>query len=181
MRRELRLILNGSRFVRLIEPLVEHGEDNQRQEGRADKPSDDHDGEGPLHFRSDTVGKCQRNEAKERHQRRLCIQRANLTQRSRGLLDDRGGLQSVLTLKQRHQQGLLVEIPALPPVESAPRAASPLLPTRDSLLYGTLPLAGATLAAIMISLGVSAAARRIRKARISREPSRTTNQESLPS
>ena len=74
-----------------------------------------------------------------------------------------------------------VEIPALPPVESAPRASSPLLPTRDSLLYGTLPLAGATLAAIMITLGVSAAARRIRKARISREPSRTTNQESLPS
>lgn len=74
-----------------------------------------------------------------------------------------------------------VEIPALPPVESAPRASSPLLPTRDSVLYGTLPLAGATLAAIMITLGVTAAARRIRKARISREPSRTTNQESLPS
>jgi subtilisin family serine protease len=74
-----------------------------------------------------------------------------------------------------------VEIPPLPPVESAPQAASPLLPTRDSMLYGTLPLAGATLAAIMITLGVSAAARRIRKARTSREPSRTTNQESLPS
>ncbi|KZE41216.1 S8 family serine peptidase [Microbacterium sp. T32] len=74
-----------------------------------------------------------------------------------------------------------VDIPPLPPVESAPQAASPLLPTRDSLLYGTLPLAGATLAAIMITLGVSAAARRIRKARTSREPSRITNQESLPS
>ncbi|MFS0794323.1 S8 family serine peptidase [Microbacterium sp. 1P10AE] len=74
-----------------------------------------------------------------------------------------------------------VEIPPLPPVESAPRASSPLLPTRDSLLYGTLPLAGATLAAIMISLGVSAAARRIREARTHREPSRTTTQESLPS
>ncbi|MFG6280256.1 S8 family serine peptidase [Microbacterium sp. 5K110] len=74
-----------------------------------------------------------------------------------------------------------VEIPPLPPVDSAPRAASPLLPTRDSLLYGTLPLAGGTLAAIMITLGVSAAARRIRQARTSREPSRTTNQESLPS
>jgi subtilisin family serine protease len=74
-----------------------------------------------------------------------------------------------------------VEIPPLPPVESAPRPSSPLLPTRDSLLYGTLPLAGATLAAIMISLGVSAAARRIRQARTHRGPSRTTTQESLPS
>jgi subtilisin family serine protease len=55
-----------------------------------------------------------------------------------------------------------VEIPPLPPADSAPRASSPLLPTRDSLLYGTLPLAGGTLAAIMILLGVSAAARRIR-------------------
>lgn len=74
-----------------------------------------------------------------------------------------------------------VEIPPLPSADSAPRASSPLLPTRDSLLYGTLPLAGGTLAAIMITLGVSAAARRIRQARTSREPSRTTNQESLPS
>lgn len=74
-----------------------------------------------------------------------------------------------------------VEIPPLPPADSAPRASSPLLPTRDSLLYGTLPLAGGTLAAIMILLGVSAAARRIRQARTPREPSRITNQESLPS
>ena len=74
-----------------------------------------------------------------------------------------------------------VEIPPLPPLESVPQASSPLLPTRDSLLYGSLPLAGATLAVIMIALGVSAAARRIRQARISREPSRPTNQESLPS
>lgn len=74
-----------------------------------------------------------------------------------------------------------VEIPPLPPVESAPEAGSPLLPSRDSVLYGSLPLGGATLAAIMIALGVSAAARRIRQARTSREPSRTTNEESLPS
>ena len=74
-----------------------------------------------------------------------------------------------------------VEIPALPPVESAPEAGSPLLPSRDSVLYGSLPLGGATLAAIMIALGVSAAARRIRQARTSREPSRTTIEESLPS
>ena len=74
-----------------------------------------------------------------------------------------------------------VTIPPLPPVESAPQASSPLLPSRDSVLYGSLPLGAATLAAIMIALGVSAAARRIRQARTSREPSRTTNEESLPS
>ncbi len=74
-----------------------------------------------------------------------------------------------------------VTIPPLPPVASGPQASSPLLPSRDSVLYGSLPLAGATLAAIMIALGVSAAARRIRQARTSREPSRTTNEEFLPS
>jgi len=74
-----------------------------------------------------------------------------------------------------------VEIPPLPPVTSAPEAGSPLLPSRDSVLYGSLPLGAGTLAAIMIALGVTAAARRIRQARISREPSRTTNEESLTS
>jgi subtilisin family serine protease len=74
-----------------------------------------------------------------------------------------------------------VTIPALPPVEPAPQASSPLLPSRDSVLYGSLPLGAATLAAIMIALGVSAAARRFRQARTSREPSRITNEESLPS
>ena len=74
-----------------------------------------------------------------------------------------------------------VVVPPLPPIEAAPAAGSPLLPSRDSVLYGSLPLGAATLAAIMIALGVSAAARRIRQARTSREPSRTTNEESLPS
>ncbi|MCI9858075.1 S8 family serine peptidase [Microbacterium proteolyticum] len=74
-----------------------------------------------------------------------------------------------------------VTIPPLPPVQSAPQASSPLLPSRDSVLYGSLPLGAATLAAIMIALGVSAAARRSRQARTSREPSRITNEESLPS
>ncbi|WP_314455073.1 S8 family serine peptidase [uncultured Microbacterium sp.] len=74
-----------------------------------------------------------------------------------------------------------VTIPPLPPVESAPQASSPLLPSSDSVLYGSLPLGAATLAAIMIALGVSAAARRSRQARTSREPSRITNEESLPS
>ncbi len=77
--------------------------------------------------------------------------------------------------------GTPVVVPPLPPVDAAPAAGSPLLPSRDSVLYGSLPLGGATLAAIMIALGVSAAARRIRQARTSREPSRTTNEESLPS
>jgi subtilisin family serine protease len=74
-----------------------------------------------------------------------------------------------------------VTIPPLPPVESGPQASSPLLPSRDSVLYGSLPLGAATLAAIMISLGVTAAARRSRQARTSREPSRIINEESLPS
>ncbi|MBB3158744.1 subtilisin family serine protease [Microbacterium proteolyticum] len=74
-----------------------------------------------------------------------------------------------------------VTIPPLPPVESAPQASSPLLPSRDSVLYGSLPLGAATLAAIMIALGVTAAARRSRQARTSREPSRIINEESLPS
>lgn len=74
-----------------------------------------------------------------------------------------------------------VTIPPLPQADSAPAAGSPLLPSRDSVLYGSLPLGAATLAAIMIALGVTAAARRIRQARTSREPSRTTNEESLPS
>lgn len=77
--------------------------------------------------------------------------------------------------------GTPVVVPPLPPVDAAPAAGSPLLPSRDSVLYGSLPLGGATLAAIMIALGVSAAARRIRQVRTSREPSRTTNEESLPS
>ncbi|KQR24881.1 S8 family serine peptidase [Microbacterium sp. Leaf151] len=74
-----------------------------------------------------------------------------------------------------------VTIPPLPPVQSAPQASSPLLPSRDSVLYGSLPLGAATLAAIMIALGVTAAARRSRQARTSREPSRIINEESLPS
>ncbi|MCJ1706959.1 S8 family serine peptidase [Microbacterium sp. VKM Ac-2923] len=74
-----------------------------------------------------------------------------------------------------------VTIPPLPPVESGPQASSPLLPSRDSVLYGSLPLGAATLAAIMIALGVTAAARRSRQARTSREPSRNINEESLPS
>ena len=57
----------------------------------------------------------------------------------------------------------------LPPVEQQ-AAGSPLLPSTDSLLYGTLPLAAVTVAAILVALGVTAAVRRVRLA--SRAPRR---------
>lgn len=63
-----------------------------------------------------------------------------------------------------------VEVEPLPPVDVATRAASPLLPSPDTLLYGTLPLMVASATAILVALGVTAAVRRIRLA--SRTPSR---------
>jgi subtilisin family serine protease len=63
-----------------------------------------------------------------------------------------------------------VEIPALPPADTLPEAGSPLLPTRDTLLYGSMPLMLATASGILVALGVIAAVRRIRLA--SRAPSR---------
>jgi membrane-anchored mycosin MYCP len=57
----------------------------------------------------------------------------------------------------------------LPPVEQQ-AAASPLLPSTESLLYGTVPLAAGTVAAILVALGVTAAVRRVRLA--SRAPRR---------
>lgn len=63
-----------------------------------------------------------------------------------------------------------VEVEPLPPVDAVERPASPLLPSGDTLLYGTLPLSGATLTAILVALGVTAAVRRIRSS--SRAPSR---------
>jgi subtilisin family serine protease len=63
-----------------------------------------------------------------------------------------------------------VEVPPLPKADTATRAASPLLPDRDTVLYGTLPLTLLTAAAILVALGVTAAVRRIRLA--SRAPSR---------
>ncbi|WP_127475811.1 S8 family serine peptidase [Microbacterium sulfonylureivorans] len=63
-----------------------------------------------------------------------------------------------------------VEIAPLPRADQAERAASPLLPSRDTLLYGTLPLSVATATAILVALGVTAAVRRIRSS--SRAPSR---------
>jgi len=62
------------------------------------------------------------------------------------------------------------EVPPLPKADAATRASSPLLPDRDTVLYGTLPLTLLTAAAILVALGVTAAVRRIRLA--SRTPSR---------
>ena len=65
-----------------------------------------------------------------------------------------------------------VDVEPLPPAEAATQPASPLLPSIDTLLYGTLPLGAATVAAILVALGVTAAVRRIRSARTSGSPSR---------
>ena len=63
-----------------------------------------------------------------------------------------------------------VVIEPLPPVEAAERPPSPLLPSRDTLLYGTLPLLAGSAAVILVALGVTAAVRRFRSA--FRTPSR---------
>ncbi|MCT9820566.1 S8 family serine peptidase [Microbacterium sp. W1N] len=65
-----------------------------------------------------------------------------------------------------------VVIPQLPDAAPPTKPQSPLLPTRDTLIYGTVPLVGGTVAAIMIALGVTAAARRIRSTRAPRASSR---------
>ena len=54
-----------------------------------------------------------------------------------------------------------VEIPPLPSADALPEAASPLLPSRDTLLYGSLPLMLGTASGILVALGVTAAVRRI--------------------
>jgi len=63
-----------------------------------------------------------------------------------------------------------VEVAPLPPPDAATPAVSPLVPSAETLLYGTLPLMGGSGAVILVALGVIAAVRRIRLA--SRAPSR---------
>ncbi|GGM45209.1 hypothetical protein GCM10010489_15360 [Microbacterium saperdae] len=63
-----------------------------------------------------------------------------------------------------------VQIPPLPDADAPTEAGSPLLPSADSLRYGTLPLVALTVPGILIALGVTAAARRIRSARALRTP-----------
>lgn len=61
-------------------------------------------------------------------------------------------------------------VPPLPAADPPSPPGSPLLPSSDSLRYGTLPLLAVTVPGILIGLGVTAAARRIRSARDRRSP-----------
>ncbi|MFV0374769.1 S8 family peptidase [Microbacterium sp.] len=73
-----------------------------------------------------------------------------------------------------------VEVDPLPPAAGPSGRESALLPSQQSLLYGTVPLIGLTGAAILVALGVTAAARRLRSARVSRVPRQPLNQGALP-
>ncbi|MFT4051626.1 MAG: S8 family serine peptidase [Microbacterium sp.] len=64
-----------------------------------------------------------------------------------------------------------VEIPSLPEADRA-SVQSPLLPSTNTLLYGTVPLVVGSFAAILVALGATAAARRVRSERARRSPSR---------
>ena len=66
---------------------------------------------------------------------------------------------------------IVVEIPKLPQAEAPRQPISPLLPTADTVRYGTVPLLVVTLTAIMVALGLTAAARRVNSERASRRPS----------
>lgn len=69
------------------------------------------------------------------------------------------------------ETAVAVAIPQLPEADP-PTRGTPLLPSAETLRYGTAPLVAGTLAAILVALGVTAAARRIRSARAPRSPSR---------
>ncbi len=63
-----------------------------------------------------------------------------------------------------------VPVDPLPAADPPTAGGSPLLPSADSLRYGTLPLIALTVPGILIALGVTVAARRIRSARAQRTP-----------
>ncbi|MGL3149656.1 S8 family serine peptidase [Microbacterium sp. A82] len=63
-----------------------------------------------------------------------------------------------------------IEVEPLPAAEAPTTPGSPLLPSAESLRYGTLPLIALTVPGILVGLGVTAAARLIRSARKSRTP-----------
>ncbi|MFS0867026.1 S8 family serine peptidase [Microbacterium sp. 179-B 1A2 NHS] len=65
-----------------------------------------------------------------------------------------------------------ITVAPLPAAEPPTGTGSPLLPSAETLRYGTVPLMVLSLGTILIVLGVTAAARRIRSARTSRPPSR---------
>ncbi|KAA9105666.1 S8 family serine peptidase [Microbacterium rhizomatis] len=64
-----------------------------------------------------------------------------------------------------------VTVAPLPNADSVTRPGSALTPSTETLLYGSLPLFGVTLTAILVALGVTAAVRRVRSARAPRGPS----------
>ncbi|MFT3796821.1 S8 family serine peptidase [Microbacterium sp.] len=70
--------------------------------------------------------------------------------------------------------------PGALPQADPPTYQSPLLPSLDTLRYGTVPLAVGTLTAILVALGVTAAARRVRSERAPRVPSRSTKESFHP-
>jgi subtilisin family serine protease len=63
-----------------------------------------------------------------------------------------------------------VAVPPLPAAEPPTAQGSPLLPSAETLRYGTLPLLALTVPGTLIALGVTAAARRIRTERGRRTP-----------
>lgn len=69
------------------------------------------------------------------------------------------------TVPQPEPEVTPVQVPPLPAADAPTEPGSPLLPSADSLRYGTLPLIALTVPGILIALGVTAAARRIRSAR----------------
>ncbi|SEC01685.1 S8 family serine peptidase [Microbacterium hydrocarbonoxydans] len=69
------------------------------------------------------------------------------------------------TVPQPEPTAAPVEVPPLPAADAPTDPGSPLLPSAESLRYGTLPLIAFTVPGILVALGVTAAARRIRSAR----------------
>ncbi|WP_417508178.1 S8 family peptidase [Microbacterium sp.] len=63
-----------------------------------------------------------------------------------------------------------IEVAPLPAADAPTTPGSPLLPSAESLRFGTLPLIALTVPGILVGLGVTAAARRIRSARKQRTP-----------
>lgn len=66
----------------------------------------------------------------------------------------------------------VAQIEPLPEADGPTRERNPLLPSPETLRNGTIPLVAVTLPGILVALGVTAAARRIRSARASRTPSK---------
>ncbi|MFJ2368774.1 S8 family peptidase [Microbacterium sp. NPDC087665] len=74
------------------------------------------------------------------------------------------------TVEEPEPTAVPVEVAPLPDADAPTEAGSPLLPSAESLRYGTLPLIALTVPGILMGLGVTAAARRIRSARAPRTP-----------